>query len=55
MSDDIRRLVISNASARKIEEQSLLEGMHTMYEDGIRKSVQGMTTVEEVLRVTADS
>ena len=55
MSDDIRRLVISNAAARKIEEQSLLEGMHTMYEDGIRKSVQGMTTVEEVLRVTADS
>ena len=55
MSDDIRRLVMSNAPARKIEEQALLEGMHTMYDDGIRKSVIGLTTVEEVLRVTSDS
>lgn len=55
MSDDIRRLVMANAPARKIEEQALLEGMHTMYDDGIRKSVQGLTTVEEVLRVTSDS
>ena len=55
MSDDIRRLVMANAPARKIEEQALLEGMHTMYDDGIRKAVQGLTTVEEVLRVTSDS
>ena len=55
MSDDIRRLVMSNAPARKIEEQALLEGMHTMYSDGLRKAVLGMTTVEEVLRVTSDS
>ncbi len=55
MSDDIRRLVMSNAQARKIEEQALLEGMQTMYDDGIRKAVQGLTTVEEVLRVTSDS
>ncbi|WP_460027089.1 type II secretion system ATPase GspE [Methyloparacoccus murrellii] len=55
MSDDIRRLVMANAPARKIEEQALLEGMHTMYDDGIRKSVMGLTTVEEVLRVTSDS
>ena len=55
MSDDIRRLVMTNAPARKIEEQALLEGMQTMYDDGIRKSVLGQTTVEEVLRVTSDS
>ncbi len=54
MSDDIRRLVMTNAPARKIEEQSLLEGMSTMYEDGVRKAVQGLTTVEEVLRVTSE-
>jgi general secretion pathway protein E len=46
---------MTNAPARKIEEQALLEGMRTMYEDGIIKSVRGLTTVEEVLRVTADS
>ena len=54
MSDEIRRLVMTNAPARKIEEQSLLEGMSTMYEDGVRKAVQGLTTVEEVLRVTSE-
>lgn len=55
MSDDIRRLVMTNAPARKIEEQALLEGMQTMYDDGIHKAVAGMTTVEEVLRVTSDA
>jgi general secretion pathway protein E len=55
MSDDIRRLVMTNAPARKIEEQALLEGMETMYDDGIRKAVHGLTTVEEVIRVTSDT
>ena len=55
MSDDIRRLVMTNAPARKIEDQALLEGMETMYDDGIRKAVAGLTTVEEVIRVTSDS
>ncbi len=55
MSDDIRRLVMNHAQARQIEEQSLQEGMHTMYEDGLRKAVMGMTTIEEVLRVTSDT
>lgn len=55
MTDDIRRLVMTNAPARKIEEQALLEGMETMYDDGIRKSVRGLTTIEEVIRVTSDT
>ena len=46
---------MTNAPARKIEEQALLEGMQTMYDDGIHKAVAGMTTVEEVLRVTSDA
>ncbi|MGZ8244270.1 type II secretion system ATPase GspE, partial [Methylomagnum sp.] len=54
MSDDLRRLVMSHAQARQIEEQALQEGMRTMYEDGLRKAVMGMTTIEEVLRVTSD-
>lgn len=55
MSDDIRRLVMNHAQARQIEEIALKEGMYTMYEDGLRKAVAGLTTVEEVLRVTSDS
>jgi len=55
MSDDLRRLVMSHAQARQIEEQALKEGMHTMYEDGLRKAVAGMTTIEEIMRVTSDT
>lgn len=55
MSDDIRRLVMTHAQARLIEEQALKEGMDTMYEDGLRKAVAGLTTIEEVLRVTSDN
>ncbi len=55
MSDDIRRLVMSHAQARLIEEQALKEGMFTMYEDGLRKAVLGQTTIEEVMRVTSDT
>jgi general secretion pathway protein E len=55
MSDDLRRLVMSHAQARQIEERALQEGMRTMYDDGIRKSLAGLTTVEEILRVTSNT
>ncbi|HYE36174.1 MAG TPA: type II secretion system ATPase GspE [Methylocaldum sp.] len=55
MSDAVRRLVMNHAQSRQIEEMALQEGMHTMYEDGLRKAVMGLTTIEEILRVTSDS
>jgi len=55
MSDGIRRLVMNHAQSRQIEELALQEGMYTMYEDGLRKAVMGLTTIEEVLRVTSDN
>ncbi len=55
MSDEIRRLVMRQATAGEIAEQARREGMRTMYEDGLAKAVQGVTTVEEVMRVTKDA
>ena len=55
MTDDLRRLVMTHAQAQVIEDLALKEGMHTMYEDGLRKAVAGMTTIEEVMRVTSDN
>jgi general secretion pathway protein E len=55
MTDDLRRLVMTHAQARQIEDLALKEGMRTMYEDGMRKSVMGLTTIEEVMRVTSDN
>jgi general secretion pathway protein E len=55
MTDDLRRLVMTHAQARQIEDLALKEGMRTMYEDGMRKAVLGLTTIEEVMRVTSDN
>ncbi|MFT3790131.1 MAG: type II secretion system ATPase GspE [Rudaea sp.] len=55
MSEPLRRLVMQHADMTKLEEQARAEGMRTMYEDGLVKSLQGQTTIEEVLRVTSES
>ena len=38
----------------ELEAQSRAEGMRNMYEDGLVKSLAGVTTIEEVLRVTQE-
>ncbi len=50
----IKELVMQNKTADEIEEQAKKEGMLTMIEDGIFKAVQGLTSIEEVLRVAND-
>jgi type IV pilus assembly protein PilB len=50
----IRELIIKGATSGEIEVQAKKEGMLTMLEDGIFKAVEGMTTIEEVLRVISE-
>lgn len=52
ISKAIRDLVTKRADSDQIHEQAVKEGMTTMFEDGVQKVLQGMTTIEEVLRVT---
>lgn len=52
MSDPLRRLVLKHADATVLQAQAQQEGMATLYEDGLRKALAGLTTIEEVLRVT---
>ncbi len=54
MDDDLRRLVMHHAGMGEIEEAARKAGMRTMYEDGLVKAMQGVTTIEEVLRVTQE-
>ena len=54
MSDPIRRLVMQHATSGEIEALAIEEGMRTMYFDGLKKCLEGVTTVEEVLRVTQE-
>jgi len=55
MNDAIRRLVMQHADMGVIEAEARKHGMRTMYEDGLVKSLNGVTTIEEVLRVTQES
>jgi general secretion pathway protein E len=55
MSDALRRLIMTHAEAGEIHRLAIEEGMHTMYDDGLVKVLQGSTTLEEVLRVTTES
>jgi type II secretory ATPase GspE/PulE/Tfp pilus assembly ATPase PilB-like protein len=50
MSEEIRRMLLSNASAADIRAEALKEGMVTMKRDGMLKVKQGITSVSEVLR-----
>lgn len=54
MDEKIRNLTIAKASADEIRKQALSSGMVTLQADGLEKVKQGLTTVEEVLRVTRD-
>jgi general secretion pathway protein E len=55
VSDSLRRLIMQHAGMGEIEQQARNEGMRTMYEDGLVKALEGVTTIEEVLRVTQEA
>jgi type IV pilus assembly protein PilB len=52
VNEAIRKLVIGRASAAELAEAASREGMASMRVDGLLKAIKGLTTVEEVLRVT---
>jgi len=54
MSDVIRSMIMRHVTAGEIRQQAIAEGMQTMYENGLSKTVMGVTTLEEVLRVTRE-
>jgi type IV pilus assembly protein PilB len=54
VTTSIRELIIHGSSQEEIEARAKKEGMITMIEDGVFKAVQGITTLEEVLRVISE-
>ncbi len=55
ISDAVRRLALAKADAGTIRSAAIEQGMVALRLDGARKVVQGMTTPEEVLLMTAES
>jgi general secretion pathway protein E len=55
MTDPIRRRIMKHATSGEIQDLAVAEGMRTMYQDGLTKCLQGITTLDEVLRVTQEN
>ncbi|MDD5169607.1 MAG: type II secretion system ATPase GspE [Syntrophales bacterium] len=54
IDDDIRRLILRNADASELRQMAIKCGMKTILEDGISKIKRGLTTLNEVYRVTQE-
>jgi type II secretory ATPase GspE/PulE/Tfp pilus assembly ATPase PilB-like protein len=53
-SNAIAKLIVAGATSEEIQNESIKEGMVTMQLDGFIKSLRGITTIEEILRVTVE-
>ena len=54
VSEIIKELIVKKATTKEIADQAIKEGMRTMIEDGFVKAAQGITSIEEVLRVITE-
>ena len=54
VNDDVRRMVMDKRSSEEIKARALKDGMTTLRDDAIAKACAGLTTPEDVLRVTSD-
>ena len=52
MTENIKKLITEKNDSDIIAKAALSEGMTSMLEDGLQKVAKGLTTIEEVLRVT---
>jgi type IV pilus assembly protein PilB len=55
VTTEIQNLIISHATSSEIQRKAVEQGMITMRQDGYLKALQGITTIEEVNRVAADT
>jgi len=54
VGDDVRTMVMKNAPASQLKKVAMEAGMKTLREDGAAKVLRGWTTIDEVMRVTAE-
>ena len=54
ISEDIKKMIMAKASANEIKKKALAEGMRTLRDDGLDKVKRGVTTIEEIIRVTEE-
>jgi type IV pilus assembly protein PilB len=52
MTSKVRELSFAGASTQEIRKAAVKEGMNTLFQDGVNKVLQGITTLDEVFRVS---
>ncbi|MGB4761785.1 MAG: ATPase, T2SS/T4P/T4SS family [Candidatus Saccharimonas sp.] len=55
VSEEIRELIVARSTSSEIQRKAVEQGMITMRQDGYLKALTGVTTLEEVNRVTSDT
>jgi general secretion pathway protein E len=55
VDDTLKRGILERATSQELEALARKGGMVTMHEDGMDKVLRGVTTLEEVLKVTEDT
>lgn len=53
-TEPIQQLIVGNATSEKLQTQAIEDGMLTMQIDGLVKALRGQTSIEEIMRVTAE-
>jgi type IV pilus assembly protein PilB len=52
ISEEMRALILRNVPTAEIRDLAVAQGMKTLRQNGLQKVIEGVTTIEEVLRVT---
>jgi general secretion pathway protein E len=52
MDEAVKKLILRTSDSNQINDEAARGGMSTLVQDGARKVLEGVTTIEEVLRVT---
>ena len=55
ITEEIQNLIVKRATSAEIQRMAIQQGMITMRQDGYLKALNGITTIEEVNRVAADT
>ena len=54
ISEEIKDLILKRVSSSQIQQKAIEQGMVTMLQDGVLKALEGVTSMEEVWRITKD-
>ena len=54
-SPAVQKLIVTSSTSEQLQDQAIIDGMVTMQTDGLIKALRGLTSIEEILRVTTET